>query len=71
MNRSGQLFASAPPLEKNNVKALSKGKRKQTVSIDQGKNPPLDTSPSKEFEEFLWIISKNDYKVVEQLHQTP
>lgn len=41
------------------------------VNEDQGKNVAQKETPTNEFEEFLRLIKKSDYKVVDQLNQTP
>ena len=37
---------------------------------DQGKNEAQNATPTDEVEEFLRLIKKSDYKVVDQLNQT-
>lgn len=71
MTRSGQVFASTPPLEKNNFKPLAKGKGKRNANADQGKNPTLNKSPLEDVDELMRIIRRSDYKMVEQLNQMP
>lgn len=64
------MFASAPPLNKDNIEASAKGKGKQAVSTGQRQVPPQTKSTLEEVEEFLRIIKRNDYKVVEKPNKT-
>ncbi|KAI5387225.1 hypothetical protein KIW84_073389 [Lathyrus oleraceus] len=69
--RSGHLFAPQP-LRDNNAEALAKAKGKQ-AAVDE--EPVQKEAPEglfeKDVEEFMKIIKKSDYKVVDQLNQTP
>ncbi|KAI5396726.1 hypothetical protein KIW84_062813 [Lathyrus oleraceus] len=68
--RSGRLFAPQP-LRDNNVEALAKAKGKQAVVEEEPvqKEAP-EGSFEKDVEEFMKIIKKSDYKIVDQLNQT-
>ncbi|XP_050877316.1 uncharacterized protein LOC127081075 [Lathyrus oleraceus] len=66
VTRSGRIFASTPtPIGTINPSTLDKGKQ-----ID-GAQQRQDPTPSSEVDEFLRIIKKSDYRVVDQLNQTP
>ncbi|XP_050904196.1 uncharacterized protein LOC127118095 isoform X1 [Lathyrus oleraceus] len=69
--RSGRLFAPQP-LRDNNAEALAKAKGKQVVVEEEPvpKKAP-EGSFEKDVEEFMKIIKKSDYKIVDQLNQTP
>ena len=69
--RSGRLFAPQP-LRDNNAEALAKAKGKQAVVEEEPvqKEAP-EGSFEKDVEEFMKIIKKSDYKIVDQLNQTP
>ncbi|KAI5404211.1 hypothetical protein KIW84_051381 [Lathyrus oleraceus] len=56
----------------NNVEALARTKRKQVVVEEETvrKEVPKN-SFEKNVEEFMRIIKKSDYKIVDQLNQTP
>ncbi|KAI5409648.1 hypothetical protein KIW84_055187 [Lathyrus oleraceus] len=69
--RSGRLF-SPPVTQPDNVKAAAKTKGKQVVN--EGTSAPQAGSErtfAKDVDELLRIIKKSDYKVVDQLIQTP
>lgn len=66
MTRSGRVFAPEKPPKKN-IPESSKGK--EAESSEEG--PPKKTVPQEEVEEFLRLIKKSDYRVVDQLNQTP
>ncbi|XP_050891446.1 uncharacterized protein LOC127096960 [Lathyrus oleraceus] len=66
ITRSGRIFAPTPtPIRITNPSTLDKGKQ-----ID-GAQQRQDPAPSNEVDEFLRIIKKRDYRVVDQLNQTP
>ncbi|KAI5406040.1 hypothetical protein KIW84_052700 [Lathyrus oleraceus] len=69
--RNGRLFAPQP-LRDNNAEALAKAKGKQAVVEEEPvqKEAP-EGSFEKDVEEFMKIIKKSDYKIVDQLNQTP
>lgn len=69
MTRSGRIFSSAPSPENDDAEEVTKSKGKQVVS--PGQVPPQNKYVSEDIEEFLRIIKKSDYKVVDQLNQTP
>ncbi|XP_050895276.1 uncharacterized protein LOC127101883 [Lathyrus oleraceus] len=71
MTQSGRIFASVPSPEKDNIEVVAKNKGKQVVSTSQGQVPPQNKSVPEDVEEFLRIIKRSDYKVVDQLNQTP
>ncbi|XP_050877554.1 uncharacterized protein LOC127081325 [Lathyrus oleraceus] len=63
---SGRIFApTLTPIGTINPSSSDKGKQ-----ID-GVNQRQDPVPSNEVDEFLRIIKKSDYRVVDQLNQTP
>ncbi|XP_050889273.1 uncharacterized protein LOC127094488 [Lathyrus oleraceus] len=64
--RNGRIFAPTPtPIGNINPSTSDKGKQ-----ID-GAQQRQDPTPSSEVDEFLHIIKKSDYRVVDQLNQTP
>ena len=69
--RSGRLFAPQP-LRDANAEASARAKGKQAVV---GEEPAQTNVPGgsfeKDVEEFMRIIKKSDYKIVDQLNQTP
>lgn len=71
MTISGHVFASAPPLEKDNAEMSAKNKGKQVIGASQGQVLPQTKFTSNDVEEFLKIIKRNYYKMVNQLNQTP
>ncbi|KAI5426567.1 hypothetical protein KIW84_032125 [Lathyrus oleraceus] len=69
--RSGRLFAPQP-LRDNNAEALAKAKGKQAVVDEEpAQKEAPEGSFEKDVEEFMKIIKKSDYKIVDQLNQTP
>ncbi|XP_058732797.1 uncharacterized protein LOC131604369 [Vicia villosa] len=66
MTRSGRIFKTAQPNE-NLAQASS-----QTAAIptEEGMSKEKEIT-NKDAEEFLALIKKSDYRVVDQLHQTP
>ncbi|KAI5430823.1 hypothetical protein KIW84_035085 [Lathyrus oleraceus] len=69
--RSGRLFAPQP-LRDNNAEALAKAKGKQAmVDEEPAQKEVPEGSFEKDVEEFMKIIKKSDYKIVDQLNQTP
>lgn len=66
MNRSGRVFAPEQPPKKNTPES-SKGKE----AIISGEGPSKKVGPQEEAEEFLKLTRKSDYKVVDQLNETP
>ncbi|CAJ2644571.1 unnamed protein product [Trifolium pratense] len=71
MTRSGRIFSSGQPsksIEKTPVE-LAKGKGVEEKEIRDG--PPRGTIPKSDAEEFLRIIHKSDYQIVDQLGHTP
>lgn len=71
MTRSDRVFASTPPPEKNNLEAAAKNKGKQVVNAGHGQIFPQGKSTSDDVEEFLRIIKRSDYKVVDHINKTP
>ncbi|XP_050889358.1 uncharacterized protein LOC127094581 [Lathyrus oleraceus] len=66
VTRSGRIFAPTPtPIGTINPSTSDKGKQ-----ID-GAQQRQDPAPSSEVDEFLRIIKKSDYRVVDHLNQTP
>ncbi|KAI5445748.1 hypothetical protein KIW84_013834 [Lathyrus oleraceus] len=70
--RSGRLFAPSTLRTNAEAEATAKAKGKQ-VSIEEvtTEEAPPKTAFEKEVDEFMRIIKKSDYKVVDQLNQTP
>lgn len=63
---SGRIFApSPPPIGTSDPSNLDKGKHIDDTQQIQ------DSLPTNEVDEFLRIIKRSDYRVVEQLSQTP
>lgn len=60
---SGRIFASVTPIT-DNVETSSQDKGKQVKNHQQRHDSP----PISEVKEFLRIIKKNNYKVVDQLN---
>lgn len=69
MTRSVRVSTPVPTQNKN-VEALSKAKDKEVIDTNQEPNSPKWTSSQKETEEFLRIIRKSDYRMVDQLNHT-
>ncbi|XP_058725584.1 uncharacterized protein LOC131596864 [Vicia villosa] len=66
MTRSGRIFNTAKPNE--NLAQASD----QTTVVPTEKSTSKDKeTTNKDAQEFLALIKKSDYKVVDQLHQTP
>lgn len=66
ITKSGRIFApTLTPIRTINPSTSDKGKQ-----ID-GANQRQDLAPYNEVDEFLRIIKKSDYRVVDQLNQTP
>lgn len=70
VTRSGRIFSPVPPTNDNGGTS-SQDTRKQVESNEQGQDSTQRATPVSEVEEFLHIIKKSDYKVVEKLNQTP
>ncbi|XP_050896696.1 uncharacterized protein LOC127103487 [Lathyrus oleraceus] len=71
MTRSGRIFAAPPPPEKENLGTNAKSKGKQPAGPEQEQTQTQGKVMPDDVEEFLRIINKSDYKVVDQLNQTP
>lgn len=72
ITRSGHIFtAPPPPPEKENPRVNAKNMGKQPADLEQGQAYTQGKVVSEDVEEFLRIIKKSDYKVVDQLNQTP
>jgi hypothetical protein len=72
MTRSGRVFVPKPVQENVGIPAMPAIPVDENIlnkSIETG--VPKDTSPQDEADEFLRIIRKSDYRVVDQLSQTP
>ncbi|XP_058727163.1 uncharacterized protein LOC131598598 [Vicia villosa] len=66
MTRSGRIFNTARSKE-NSAQAND-----QATVVPTERSTPIDKEiTNKDAEEFLALIKKSDYKVVDQLHQTP
>jgi hypothetical protein len=68
--RSGRLFAPQP-LRDANAEASARAKGKQAVVDEEPTQKEAEGSFDKDVEEFMKIIKKSDYKIVDQLNQTP
>ena len=68
MTRSGQIYGPEPQ-KKDDVVAKDKGK--VLVESSQEQEPPNQNFTNQEAEKFLKIIKKSNYRVVDQLHQSP
>ncbi|XP_050908890.1 uncharacterized protein LOC127122628 [Lathyrus oleraceus] len=72
MTRSDRIFAAPPPPpEKENLGTNAKSKGKQPAGPEQAQTQTQGKVMPDDVEEFLRIIKKSDYKVVDQLNQTP
>ncbi|XP_050919814.1 uncharacterized protein LOC127137391 [Lathyrus oleraceus] len=66
VTRSGRIFAPVPPsIGPSGPSILNKAKQIDDTQQRQ------DSLPTNEVDEFLRIIKRSDYRVVEQLNQTP
>ncbi|XP_058746081.1 uncharacterized protein LOC131618951 [Vicia villosa] len=72
MTRSGRIFNPPQNTRDDNTEALAQAKGKRVVedTVDQGQSSNSKDTVAKEMEEFLKIIKKCEYKVVDQLSQT-
>ncbi|XP_058745905.1 uncharacterized protein LOC131618759 [Vicia villosa] len=72
MTRSGRIFNPPQNTRDDNTEALAQAKGKRVVedTMDQGQSSNSEDTVAKEMEEFLKIIKKSEYKVVDQLSQT-
>ena len=68
--RSGRLFAPQP-LRDATAEASARAKGKQAVVDEEPAQKEAEGSFQKDVEEFMKIIKKSDYKIVDQLNQTP
>lgn len=65
VTRIGRIFTPVPPvIDNGGTSSQDKGKQ------IEGNQQRHDSTPTSEVEEFLHIIKKSDYKVVNQLNQT-
>jgi hypothetical protein len=69
MTRSGRVFVPKPVQENVGVPATPASENILNKTIEA--EVPKDTAPQDEADEFLRIIRKSDYRVVDQLSQTP
>lgn len=67
---SRRIFTPAPPYEEV-VEEVSKGKRIEVLQPNKALDITKDIIPHREADEFLKLINRNDYKVMDQLYQTP
>ncbi|XP_058756794.1 uncharacterized protein LOC131630013 [Vicia villosa] len=72
MTRSGRIFNPPQSTRDDNTEAQAQAKGKGVTedTIDQGQSSNSEDTMAKEMEEFLKIIKKSEYKVVDQLSQT-
>lgn len=66
ITRSGRVFSPEQPPKKNTLES-SKGKEE----VGSWEVPSKKGVPQQEAKKFLRLIRKSDYKVVDQLNQTP
>ena len=66
--RSGRLFAPQIQRPTAEAEAAAKAKGKSMVQEEQIVKEALKTSFDQEVDEFMRIIKKSDYKIVDQLH---
>jgi hypothetical protein len=71
VTQNSRVFVQVPPSYNNNNGSPSKAQGKQVLNKDQGQNVAQNATPTDEVKEFLHLIKKSDYKVVDQLNQTP
>lgn len=72
ITRSGRVFAPASPMGGVDQGASNRNPGKQVANDDgRGPNTAQKANPNDEVEEFLRLIKKSDYKLVDQLNQTP
>lgn len=66
VTQNGRIFAPVPPpIDNGGTSNQGKGKK---IKVDQQRQ---DFIPTNEVDEFLCIIKRSNYRVVEQLNQTP
>ncbi|XP_058784698.1 uncharacterized protein LOC131659539 [Vicia villosa] len=70
MTRSGRILNPPQNVHKDNTEALAQAKGVTEDTMDQGQSSNSEDTVAKEMEEFLKIIKKSEYKVVDQLSQT-
>ncbi|XP_058757655.1 uncharacterized protein LOC131630928 [Vicia villosa] len=72
MTRSGRIFNPPQSTRDDNTEAQAQAKGKGVTedTLDQGQSSNSEDTVAKEMEEFLKIIKKSEYKVVDQLSQT-
>ncbi|WJX95006.1 hypothetical protein P8452_76371 [Trifolium repens] len=70
MTRSGRIFAPEKLRRETNEVVVEAQKRKEVLSQDKGQEFGNQSAP-KEDDEFLKIIKRSEYKIVDQLNQTP
>ncbi|XP_058762353.1 uncharacterized protein LOC131635725 [Vicia villosa] len=72
MTRSGRIFNPPQNTRDDNAEALAQAKGKRVVedTVDHGQSSNSEDTVAKEMEEFLKIIKKSEYKVVDQLSPT-
>src|SRR3954469_14496891 len=70
MTRSGRIFKTAQVQPTSSGNLTQSGEQVVTRPIDEAEPKDKETS-NKDAEEFLALIKKSDYRVVDQLQQTP
>src|SRR3954467_15356331 len=70
MTRSGRIFKTAQVQPMSSGNLTQSGEQVVTRPIDESEPKDKETS-NKDAEEFLALIKKSDYRVVDQLQQTP
>ena len=68
MTRIGRVYG---PEQQKKDDTMVKDKGKVVVETSQEQESPSKNFTDQEAEEFLKIIKKSDYRLVDQLHQTP
>jgi hypothetical protein len=71
VTRSGRVFSPEQSSKGNTESPVVPAKEKGVEERKNGASPLKETIPQEEVEEFLRIIRKSDYKIVDQLGQTP
>ena len=69
MTRSGRIYGAES--SKKTYVFLTKDKGKTVIDTNQETKSPNKDFSDQKAEEFLKVIKKSDYRVVDQLHQTP
>jgi hypothetical protein len=71
MTRSGRIFSLDPPNKSTANELVGSTKRKAAEEFEMEVGQSKKMVPQEGAEEFLRIIRKSDYKIIDQLGQTP